>query len=108
MKTNLNTASMLALDLLRNRSEAAHDALLRACVSRGPRAGMPKRRPPSWRDDPCAWAAWQGFNTGMRGATEGVIGGLILMPEAVAADARHIWDVVSDWVIDCRTWRQHY
>lgn len=102
MKTSLSTASMLALDLLRNRSELAHDAFLRACASSGKRAGMPKRRPPSRWHDPLAWAAWKGFETGMWGANEGTIAGLLLVPEADAADARHVWDVVSDWVIDCR------
>lgn len=102
MKSKLNLQSMLALDVLRNRSEMAHDAFIRACASTGKRAGLLKRRAPDRRKDPLAWAAWAGFETGMGRCNEGTVAGLMLASRDVAGDVHEVWDEVSDWTLDGR------
>lgn len=102
MKSKLNLQSMLALDVLRNRSELAHDAFTRACASTGKRAGLPKKRAPNRTKDPLAWAAWAGYETGMGRCNEGTVAGLMLASRDVAGDVHEVWDEVSDWVLDGR------
>lgn len=78
------------------------DAWNAIIVTKGPRKGCVRKQAPSFRKEPLAWAAWQGFWTARGHCGEGTIAGLIMSNDN---DVRMVWDMVSDVVM--RAMREH-
>lgn len=73
----------------------AREAFMR-CLNT--RRGTVRKTAPNRRQDPLAWAAWQGFRTGCGLHGESATFGLMMLGD----DARRIWDEVSDVTIAAR------
>lgn len=71
----------------------------RAAVARIRKPDGPLRKTaPKWRDDPHAWAAWQGLRTAMGWHGESATFTLLML----ADDARGTWDRVSEVAFQIR------
>ena len=66
-------------------------AIERCTLMRGGRKVL-RKTAPKWRDDPKAWAAWQGLQTACGRHGEYATFTLLMLED----DARQVWDRVSD------------
>lgn len=80
---------------LANVSDTARAAWSR-CMNT--KTGRPRKTAPNWRQDPLAWAAWQGFRTGLGWHGENATFKLICLGD----DARRVWDEISGLTILAR------